>query len=322
MGRLGNCCSSLGTFIWNGEQKSFCGRNGRAWAEICTFFFVFYAVLLAYFCGMLSLFYAFVSDKIPNLTGERSFLQQPGLSIRPLLRMETDYTTLIYYDGDNKDHATTKAAISNIKAALKPAKSAHKTGYKTFWQPCGVRDGKVTAAVAKVSCTPDYLDLIGTSSAGGPACSEDNQFGYTGDQPCVLVRINKIYGWKPSPYKKESPGFSKTVKRAMYDWTSHYALLSGDLIYLECYGADEVNKQLLGDDPFFYLPRAGFKALHFPFLNQENYVAPAVFVKFKKIPHNVAIQVICRIVTKGVTFDPFTWEGGYHFEIYHSTKKK
>ena len=32
-------------------------------------------------------------------------------------------------------------------------------------------------------------------------CTKENNYGFEKGKPCILVKLNKIYGWKPEPYK-------------------------------------------------------------------------------------------------------------------------
>lgn len=38
------------------------------------------------------------------------------------------------------------------------------------------------------------LELLGTQ------CSQKNNFGYSSGNPCVILKLNRIYGWVPEPY--------------------------------------------------------------------------------------------------------------------------
>jgi sodium/potassium-transporting ATPase subunit beta len=51
-------------------------------------------------------------------------------------------------------------------------------------------------------------------------CTLDNNYGYREGKPCILIKLNRIYGWKPEPYNlrygsgQNTPrGIRKTVER-------------------------------------------------------------------------------------------------------------
>ena len=36
----------------------------------------------------------------------------------------------------------------------------------------------------------------------GP-CTSENNYGFRDGKPCILIKLNKIYKWKPEPYETE-----------------------------------------------------------------------------------------------------------------------
>ena len=36
----------------------------------------------------------------------------------------------------------------------------------------------------------------------GP-CTPENNFGFASGQPCILIKLNKIFDWTPEPYESE-----------------------------------------------------------------------------------------------------------------------
>ncbi|XP_076439246.1 sodium/potassium-transporting ATPase subunit beta-like isoform X2 [Babylonia areolata] len=256
---------------------------------------------------MLSFFYQTVSVYEPYLTGDHSFLETPGLGIRPLLKTDDDllYMSLIYFTDDASEKHT-KACIKSLKEALRPYKKAHEENYARFWKSCGEASEKPDKVQ---SCIVSYR-LLATSD-----CSEDNDFGYPDGKPCVLVTLNKVYDWTPDPYKGLASRMSKKLKNAV---TMYYQQNKDPvpLLWIHCEGEDEYDEDNLGNNTAYY-PHPGIPANYFPFLNQFRHLAPAVFVKFNSLKPNVAVKVHCKGYAHNVKFDKDTWEGGFHLELFY-----
>jgi len=81
---LGSCAKGCGAFIWNKEEKKFCGRGGKRWGEIAVYYFFYYSCLVAFYAASVAFFYSSLSAHRPKLTGENSILKmQPGMGHRP-----------------------------------------------------------------------------------------------------------------------------------------------------------------------------------------------------------------------------------------------
>ena len=35
-------------------------------------------------------------------------------------------------------------------------------------------------------------------------CNSNNSYGYKDGRPCVLIKLNRIIGWKPKPFEEDS----------------------------------------------------------------------------------------------------------------------
>ena len=34
-------------------------------------------------------------------------------------------------------------------------------------------------------------------------CTKENAFGFRDGRPCILIKLNKIFGWEPIPYQEK-----------------------------------------------------------------------------------------------------------------------
>ncbi|KAL8608801.1 hypothetical protein ACOMHN_059483 [Nucella lapillus] len=258
MSGLGDRLRSFCTFVWNGDEKTFLGRGGRSWAEIGVFYLIYYICLAGFFVGMLAVFYQTVDQKRPKLTGESSLLKaNPGMGFQPM--PDVEYTLIRFrYQAD-----TITPNVKSIKKILKPyiELAADKKG-----KDCskGKSEGE--------SCRVEVAALT-------EECNVDNEFGFRKDisQPCVLLRLNKIFDWKPEEFTEQninSSGASDELKKKI--------LKRPDMIYIECVGENPADRDNIG--PIKYYPEQGFPHYFYPFTNQPDYMAPVIFVQFMRPP--------------------------------------
>jgi len=146
--------------------------------------------------------------------------------------------------------------------------------------------------------------------------SSQNRYGYGGRaQPCVALRLNKIVGWEPEPYY--STDEEEALARGMPDNLYQQIKLLNQSTYdrnrrllnttwLTCEGADKEDKDNIG--PLgYYFPGlnltnifGGIPNMFFPYLEQEAYLSPFVFVKFLNPKPQVVINVKCRAWAKNI----------------------
>lgn len=282
-------------FLWNSEEKKFLGRGGRSWAEIGLFYLIYYSCLAGFFVGMLAVFYQTVDEKRPKLTGSSSLLKgNPGMGFQPMPDVEY---TLVRFQIPSK---TYKPHVDSIKKVLKPyLENAAKPKNKRADVDCesGARPGKDEA------CRVDVAALT-------EECNVDNNFGFDSSlkQPCILLRLNRIFDWMPQNYTAENLNSShaseELKKRIMHD---------PQMIYVECVGENPGDRDNIG--PIKYFPEQGFRHYYYPFTNQPDYMSPLVFVKFMKPAHNIALMIECRALAPNIHYDRTEKEGGVHFEL-------
>jgi len=172
-----------------------------------------------------------------------------------------------------------------------------------------------------------YLDITSLNAA----CSKENtNFGYENGEgtPCVLIKLNKIYGWVPEPYKTEKDlelakkrgmpaELMRNISRMINESSSNPRL---DTIWVTCEGENPADRENIG--PLEYYAPAfkneqfqGIPAFYFPYMKQDRYKAPFVFVKFTKPQNNVLIQIECKAWAKNIVPARQERLGSVHFEL-------
>ncbi|RNA30481.1 sodium potassium-transporting ATPase subunit beta-like [Brachionus plicatilis] len=137
------------------------------------------------------------------------------------------------------------------------------------------------------SVTFDYAKVI-----DGTPCAKAKQFGMSSGTPCVVVKLNKIYGWFP---RYSSANLPTALSKIDSDEKFVFIACKGE------YPADEDNMGHV--DYYSSYPNTeigGVNFKYFPYRNQPNYLSPLVFVHFKNATKNVLINVECRAYAKNI----------------------
>ncbi|XP_023349243.1 sodium/potassium-transporting ATPase subunit beta-2 [Eurytemora carolleeae] len=160
-------------------------------------------------------------------------------------------------------------------------------------------------------------------------CTGAEKYGMYHGRPCVILKMNNIYGWEPRPYYNLTqinnivgmPTWLKTTITNHYN--KHCLPLPKKarkkcpqmrMIWLSCEGETAADEEHMGK--VHYVPWQGFPGYYYPYLNQQHYLSPIVFIQFRNITPGVLIQVRCKIWARNIQHDPTNpRKGGIHFEI-------
>ncbi|KAH9424409.1 sodium/potassium-transporting ATPase subunit beta-like [Dermatophagoides pteronyssinus] len=287
-------------FLWNAETGEFLGRTGGSWFKITVFYIIFYLCLAAFWALMLLIFYQTIDYRAPKYQLEESRIgANPGLGFRPRPKDENIDSTLIWFkNGNNEDNW--KYWSDSLQEFLDPyKKSTIDAGAHV--ENCG--DNQM-ASEGKFC----HFDINTIPSQ----CSVENHFGYQRGDPCVLIKLNKIFNWKPQAFSESELRDSHIpdVVRKSYPTRPNNA---SQLIYITCEGENAADKENVGE--IEYYPQQGIEFKYFPFTNQPGYLSPFVFVHFKKPQPGVLINVECKAWAHNIKHNRMDREGSVHFEL-------
>ncbi|XP_069841898.1 protein ATP1B4 [Dendropsophus ebraccatus] len=242
----------LKLFIWNPEKKEVLGRNGKSWAQILLFYFLLYAFL----AGMFALcIYGLLLTISPYVPTYRDRVFPPGVTIRPLA---------------SGFHFMFNSSENNTW-------SPYAVGLHTF-----LKDYNDEKQIARnIECTPgQYFLQEGEEHEEKKACQfrrsllkncsgiEDPSFGFSHGKPCVLLKMNRILGFKAG---------------------------SGTPITVTC-GTYKGNGSDLGTINFY--PNNYFDLMYYPYygkLTHVNYTSPLVAIQFTELTPNHDITIECKL---------------------------
>ncbi|KAM7533229.1 hypothetical protein Aperf_G00000125043 [Anoplocephala perfoliata] len=109
-------------------------------------------------------------------------------------------------------------------------------------------------------------------NAGGP-CNIQKSYGFDTGQACIVLKMNRIYGWLPDPIDEFATGVLVKCSGVTADDTFNL----GTIRYYDMDYKFAPNAPALGPGK---LTNGSFHSMYYPYKNQLAYLQPVVFVMF------------------------------------------
>jgi len=277
------------------------GRNGISWVKIIVFYVVYYTLLAIFFMAYMLIFFQTIDPKIPRWQTTESIIGgNPGVGFRP--RPEYTESTLIQFR--HGDHSYSwPPLVDQLEKFLEPYYDTEvptDQDGREIMVDCGMH-GPGANQVCKVN----------TDELFQGDCTKANEYGYRAGTPCILLKLNKIYGWVPECYDaRDNPHWSpEEMKTMMRNLNSSQT----DAVWIQCKGQNPADIENIGE--IVYYPSQGFSANFFPYLNQPGYLSPVVFMQLKNPREGVMIAIECRAYAMNIEHDSMERRGLAHFEV-------
>jgi len=260
--------------------------------KLGVFYFFFYLGLAGFFCAMLAVFMAITPRDRPRYYSESSSMRtrsnplSPGLGFRP---QPDNQKNLVFVDKNPKNNEN-EPFIKNLKQYLEIY----------YWKQ---EDNNLAEENKFIIYNPG-------------SCTPENDYGYSSGKPCVLVKMNKIVGFKPNP------GYHSADKDA---FQSAGCRVDPNAIPVHCYGEYPADSDNIGN--LTYMSENGYdnkcgslETKWFPYTGKNErrdvYQAPYIWVQFNNPKRNVLINVICRVFAENIYFDRKASRALTRFQIY------
>ncbi len=117
-------------------------------------------------------------------------------------------------------------------------------------------------------------------------CIRHTEYGYEDGTPCFVFKLNRIYGWVPEPTDENIEAVGNES-------------MAG--VELECYGQSEFDKENMG--VLEYWPYNYFPRFFYPYLGQDGYRDPLVFVRFASPIKNTLLMIECVAKAKNLVYE-------------------
>lgn len=237
----------------------------------------------------------------PPLTGAQSSLNlQPGLSMLP---RPDSLTSLIRFRMARRQ--SYGPYVHDLLGFVQ--------GYERHTQGSRLSDCKRFVSYSdhpKFSCKFS-LDL------GSKSCNLYNSFGFDNGSPCIVLKLNKIFGWIPDL----SPN------------SNNITVLGFPTIKIKCEGVTDFDKESIGkicyydeEDTVRYQTNPHHDAdcqsdfgqirnYYFPYKKQRSYQNPFIWVKLYELKRHVTIMIHCWVIANNIFVDFNEGLGSVQFEI-------
>jgi sodium/potassium-transporting ATPase subunit beta len=271
---------------------------------------IYYSCLAGFWYGMLQIFFLTLNDETPKWMKEQSIIGiNPGMGVRPRQADARIDSSMYFFNGNWNGEATT-----DIEQDSDAGFAARMTDFldKTLV------DGQAGA----VSCTEDELNKPRESHQ--PPCKFERSnfgscanfpYGYSkssGINPCVIVKLNKIFGLVPTPYEANDPEIPKEMPQNIKDLINDAS--QPRRVYIECHGENPADEEALSKITYFP-SHQGVPMGFFPHQVRSNLVSPAVAVQFTDVPRGQLLHIECKAWFKGVVHERKERMGLVHFEL-------
>ncbi|KAJ2947576.1 hypothetical protein O0L34_g17369 [Tuta absoluta] len=248
------CCKRFGKFVYNKEDKTFCGRTCCSWLSIIAYAFMYVLFLSTYTMIFLYITLFIIKNNI-NSASKRN-------ESKPLL-------ALLTYSPDN-------VGLTGVPL------SEHN--YPLIWY----RTGEAGDFNKYVTALDDFHDSKRAKrdlrSHLGPCGKQP--YGY-GDNPCILIKINKQLKWAGKPLKPGSPK-TETAPDVVQKWVKK----DSSKYWLHCAGYHRYDKEHLGE--FNYYPNPpGIDSSSYPL--PMNSSSPVVAVQVSGFTLGLSIAIECKL---------------------------
>jgi sodium/potassium-transporting ATPase subunit beta len=300
-------------FMWNKETSQVMGRTGCSWFKIGLFYLVYYTFLTGYFVAMMLIFYQTLDDHHPKWMGKHGGIigENPGMGFRPHPAKGNIDSTLIHfrrgdYNGNWQGwHQRLDKYMRNYTDLLKENKKKPMKNSDivecNFNQPPG----------------PGQICQVNVEELFQGSCKNETEYGFKSGTPCMAVKINKIYDWKPEPYQNWTDLKDAGAPKWLVDYVKEkheiQDPMAKKMVWISCGGENPADRENLG--VINYYPYPGIPDYYYPYQNQEGYISPLVFANLVKPKLGVLIAVSCKAWAANINHDIAERMGTVHFEI-------
>ncbi|CRK99800.1 CLUMA_CG013108, isoform A [Clunio marinus] len=290
-------------FLYDSNKNTVLGRTGSSWAKIGLFYTIFYLMLAALVTGCMIVFLSTLNPRIPKWQLHESLIgTNPGLGFRPLPPEDNVESTLIWYKGTSEDQyrVWTQALDEFLEPYKKPGSIA---GHGATIFNCDEDSNPPKGQVCEVKIDKLY------------PCVQENRYNYHRSQPCIFLKLNKIFGWVPHFYNDTQnlpDNMPEDLTKFIQD-TEKTNSKKLNTIWVSCEGENPADIENIG--PIHYYPMQGFPGYYYPFENAEGYLSPLVAVHFSRPITGIIINIECKAWAKNIKHDRSDRIGSVHFEL-------
>jgi sodium/potassium-transporting ATPase subunit beta len=316
-------------FLW--RQGEFLGRSALSWVKLVLFYVLFCGILALLWGLCIGLMFQTVDFYIPKYIQKQGLVgANPGLGFRPLgglgLKQKNGtgqwsppsvYSSLIWFrHGAGGNWGDMKASMDLFLRQYEPGyfpnqgASLTKCDFENTPLTPNSNNALLNLQGKDKSCefNKEWLSDQGSDYK----CITQEDYGYRFGKPCILVKLNRIYDWRPDPFTigeirnhTSMPRRLKADIQKIYDDKCDGRFEEPcpfmNMVWLHCDGETDSDIEYIG--PITYTPFRGFPGYFYPYRNQRGYLSPIVMVQLKNPEPGVSGALLhctalhCTIVT-------------------------
>lgn len=296
---------AISWFLYDKNTGAIMGRTPISWLKITIFYIIYYGCLAGFWALMLFIFFQTVDDKTPTWAQDNGIIgRSPALGVRPGQTWELIDSSILMFRKDQEQ---------DIKDSVVPGYFGWVNRTNEFLAPY-----KKTRANSVNCAQKDRLkDQFCQFDIGKLGKCQGGNFGYDKGQPCIILKLNRIFGMVPDWYNTTA-SLPADVPAELK--TRVAATTNKNQVWVECHGENAADQEKLG--PIEYYPKeGGFPDTYFPFNNEKDYQSPLLAVKFLNPPVGQMLHVECRAWAANIGYHKRDRIGRAHFELMIHTSK-
>ena len=314
--------TSCSAFCYDHKTKEIFGRTKGSWFKLLFYLLCYMVVLTMYWGLCLWIFYQTLDNYVPKLEQGYSYIgSNPGLGYRPMKTDTDPYSSLIWFKhGGDGNWDNLKSNLDNFLKEYEPGYWANAGATQT---KCGFE--RMGPLKTEEACEFNLEWLA--SEGDGYKCISEESYGYMHGKPCILLKLNRIYGWMPEPYYNitevdNHPTMPDRLKRHIRKtWEDNCKGRDGlsercpqlNMVWLNCDGEGYPDKEFIGE--VTYTPWRGFPGYFFPYWNQLGYLQPLVMVQLQDPSPGVLTNIECTAWARNIQHDRKRRRGMVHIEF-------
>ncbi|EDS28369.1 sodium/potassium-dependent ATPase beta-2 subunit [Culex quinquefasciatus] len=251
------------------------------------FYGVYFIVLGALTTACFQSLFMVLSDDAPYFQLSESLIgTNPGLGYRPLPE-EPEDSGFIHYVASNKTEID--YWVGRLNHFTEPYRN-------TSLLPGGGRN--------HVQCDfnqrPKNRNVCAVDLSKLGPCTAENGYSYHESSPCILIKLNRIYGWVPE-YYDDPENLPENMPQELKEYIGNRTTdMERKQIWITCNGVNPADNEAIG--PISYYPSFGIPSYYFPFTNQPDYLSPLLAVQFQRPALQRSIYVECRAWAKNIRY--------------------